>query len=234
MSPKKLLFHVGGPAFHPVAQQAGVISDWLGDEYLCTLAQKNTAFDLLDDCDLFVVMGLHWTGQGVPGVWPYTPLNDTQKQAFENYVTSGKPLLVHHGSVASYDDWPRFGELLGFTWVWGTTWHVDLGDAHVDVLKTGHPIVDHIESFDLHDELYYDIQVTEGLNPQVHAVAPWKDRQLPMVLTAEGGRAPGTGKVVYLANGHDMSAFESPELRQLWINSVNWLLNGKAQKAASA
>ena len=81
-----------------------------------------------------------------------------------------------------------------------------------------------------------DIQITPDLNPQVHAAVYIPDdrtvrrngrrptRAIPLVFTAEGGRVEGAGKLVYLVNGHDMQAFASPALRQLWLNAVVWLL----------
>ncbi|MCX7718960.1 MAG: ThuA domain-containing protein [Candidatus Sumerlaeaceae bacterium] len=224
----KIVFHVGGPAFHPVAEQAAAISRWLGDGYACSLYDGIDAFEALDDADLLVVMGLHWTGMlnGDGSMPPYRPMGEKHREAFERYVASGRPLLIHHGGIASYDDWPRFGDLLGFTWVWDVTQHSPIGDYRVRPRPTGHPLVAGVDEFPIHDELYYDIRITPGLTPTVHAVADYDGRELPMVMSAEGGRVAGAGRTVYLANGHDMRAFESPAMRRLWINAVQWLLDG--------
>ncbi len=222
----RLVFHVGGPAFHPTAQQAAVIAEWLGDDYVCEIRDGATAFDDLSACDVLVIMGLHWTdmSEDWAGSLTYHPLNERQKRSFEAYVASGRPILNHHGGIASYDDWPRFGALLGFTWIWGVTDHVPLGEHRVDVLPTGHPLVRGVRDYDIFDELYYDVQVTPGLQPAIHAWATSHERTVPMVLSAEGGRVAGAGRTVYLANGHDMGAFECGALRQLWLNSIDWLL----------
>lgn len=225
----RIVFHVGGPAFHPTARQADVIAGWLGDRYQCEIRDGAAAFDDLSTCDLLVVMGLHWTGmeEDWAGKLTYQPLNDEQKRSFEAYVTSGRPLLNHHGGIASYDDWPRFGELLGFTWVWGVTDHVPLGEHRVDVLATGHPLIERVSDYAIVDELYYDVRISPGVQPAVHAQATSQGRTVPMVMSAEGGRVRGAGRTVYLANGHDMRAFECAALRQLWLNGVAWLLDGR-------
>jgi type 1 glutamine amidotransferase len=31
-------------------------------------------------------------------------------------------------------------------------------------------------------------------------------------------------KIAYLANGHDMKAFECPAMKTLWLNAVRWAL----------
>lgn len=221
----RIVFHVGGPAFHPVAEQARCIAQWLGDDFSCELREGAAAFDDLTDCDLLVVMGLHWTAMSEErwGRLTYRPLTEQQKQVFAAYMASGRPLLAHHGGIASYDDWPGFGELLGFTWVWGRTTHSPIGTHSVDVLPTGHPIVQGVAAYQLFDELYYNVQITAGLRPTVHAQATWQGYSIPMVLSAEGGRVSGAGRTVYLANGHDMRAFACPALQQLWLNSVRWL-----------
>jgi type 1 glutamine amidotransferase len=223
---KRIIFHVGGPAFHPVAEQARAVASWLGPGYACEQREGRAAFDDLDGCDLLVLMGLHWTGmrEAGAGSLPYEPLEERHRASFERYVASGRPLLCHHGAIASYDDWPRFGELAGFTWVWGVTSHSPIGEHRVRVLPTGHPVVAGVEDYALVDELYYDVRITPGLTPAVLAVAEWDAAERPTVLTAEGGRVAGAGRTIYLANGHDMRAFASPALRALWVNAVAWLL----------
>jgi hypothetical protein len=215
----RIVFFLGGPDFHPVLDQAQAIAGWLGSGYKSTFCFGRDAFEHLEACDLFVVMGLHWTGMGDD----YEALNESDKRAFESYVASGRPLLIHHGAIASYDDWPRFGELLGFTWIWGSTNHSPVDMYRVEVAEP-HPVVHGISSFEICDELYYDIAVTQGMSIREHAYAYWEGKQLPMVMTVNGGRIDGAGKAVYLANGHDMRAFEAPALKQLWVNAVHWLL----------
>ncbi len=223
----RIVFHIGGPAFHPVQIQASLIMQWLGPGFIWDMYEGRDAFERLDDCDLLVLMGMHWRGMAADwaGKLEYYPLQASHKRAFESYVASGRPLLIHHGAIASYDDWPRFGELLGFTWVWGVTSHSPLGAYQVHVLPTGHPIVANVSDYTIYDELYYNVQVTPGLEVAVHAETTWEGHAAPMVMTAEGGRVAGAGRVAYLANGHDMRAFACPALEKLWVNAVNWLLN---------
>ena len=169
--------------------------------------------------ELLVIMGLHWTGYD-----RYEPMQPAHKAAFERYVRSGRPIIAHHGGIASYDDWPRFGELLGFAWIWGRTNHSPIADYDVRVLPTGHPIVAGMSDFRIRDELYYDIAITPGLKVQTHAEADFDGKRLPMVMTATGGRIDGAGKVTYLANGHDMKALDCPAMQPLWRNAVAWAL----------
>ncbi len=220
-----IVFQVGG-AFHPAEEQARAVMTWLGEGYRYRLCDGREAFDALAEADLYVPMASHFTGMTAPegGSLPYHPPTPAQRQAFESYLRAGKPLLVHHGGIVSYDDWPRYGELLGFTWVRGVTSHPPIGPLTVNVQPTGHPVIRDVADYTLTDELYRDVRITPGLSPAVHAEAYHDGRALPMVLTAQGGRVDGAGRVVYLANGHDMRAFDCPALQQLWRNAVAWLL----------
>jgi len=222
---RKIVFHVGGPSFHPVDQQARLVEQWLGSEYSCTRYDGVPAFEHLSDCDLLVLMGLHWTGLSSSDEVSYSPMEPVHRRAFESYVGSGRPLLVHHGAIASYDDWPHFGELAGFTWIWGESAHSPIGDYRIEIVGTEHPITKHLKAYEIHDELYYGIRISPELNPEVHATTSWNHQELPMILTASGGRIEGAGKTAYLANGHGLEAFASPALRQIWVNAVEWLLD---------
>jgi type 1 glutamine amidotransferase len=149
-------------------------------------------------------------------------MEDRHERAFEEYVGNGKPILAHHGAVASYDDWPRFGELVGVAWIWGTTNHSPIQSHTVQIAKSRHPVNAGINDFEIVDELYYDLKIANDLKTQTHATARWDGRDHPMVIAAQ---RETRGRLVYLANGHDLRAFEAPSLGKLWTNSVKWLLS---------
>lgn len=223
---KRIVFMVGGPIFHPVAQQAGVISHWLGKGYVCELRHGNDAFFNLDDCDLLVIMGLFWEGMADDwaGNMTYEPLKPNAADIFADYLSSGRPVLLFHGGIASYPDDLRFSDLLGVVWKWEHTLHSPYEDQKVKVLDTGHPIVKNLEDADIIDEIYYNLAIDPAINPVTHATAKHDGKDHPMIITGRGGRVEGAGKLAYLANGHDMKTFESPLIKKSWVNAVNWLL----------
>lgn len=233
----RIVFIVGG-AYHPTEEQAAAVARWLGDGYDCVPASGRDAFEELQDADLLVLMGTHFSGmtQASLGGLQYLSPTADQRSAFKRYVSAGKPLLLNHGCILSYDDWPEFGDLIGFRWDWTNTKITPLHEMLVRIKPTGHPVVAGVEHFIITDELYVDIQVMPGFSPIVHAGVHIDDegvsmnngqiptRIVPLVLTGEGGRVPGAGKVAYLVNGHDMQAFSNDGFRQLWLNAVGWLL----------
>jgi type 1 glutamine amidotransferase len=225
---KNIVFHVGGPEFHPVEKQAKEIINWLGGGYNYQMFDGLKAFEHLDNCDLLVLMGLHWTGMNEEwaGSLSYQPMQEKHKAAFEKYVASGKPLLAHHGAIASYDDWPRFGELIGFAWRWEITTHSPEGEYIVQIADINHAVTREVNDFTLWDELYYHVQTADA-PIQVLASAQWDGEARPMVSVLDGGRVEGAGRSAYLANGHDLRAFEAPAMKQLWCNAVQWLLENR-------
>jgi type 1 glutamine amidotransferase len=159
---------------------------------------------------------------------PYIPPTEAQKSEFRKYVQSGRPILAFHSGILSYDDWPEYGQLLGFRWEMGITDHTLYTGWKVKT-KSSHAIVRGVPDYDLIDELYYNVQIEAGMNAEMHAYAEFGPEQsrpakFPMVITGTGGRIAGAGKTAYLANGHSMKTFECEALRPLWINALKWLL----------
>ena len=216
----RIIFLVGGPDFHPARKLSGVLSEWLGNDFAYHTADSLAAFEHLNECDLLILLGMHWSG------WEnrYRSPSETHRRNLEKYVASGRPVVSANGSPASYDDLPRFGELIGFTIHSPAASHTPVQPHAIRVIPTRHPIMTGIGDYTIVDELYYDMTMSDGMDVQVHAQTQWEQRRLPIVITAEGGRIGGAGKTVYLANGHDMRAFETPELKQLWLNAVKWCL----------
>jgi uncharacterized protein len=216
----RLIFLVGGPDFHPVNAQAGAIISWLGPHFACHTADSLAAFEHLMECDLLVLMGQHWTGfEG-----RYRSPSDVHRKNFEKYVQSGRPILSAHGGIASYDDWPRFSELIGFRLHWESARPSPVGEYQVQVRPSGHPIVDGVPDFQLHDELLPDVQILSPTRTHVLADAYWHQRKLPAIMFTQGGRLLGAGKSVYIGLGHDMQSLQSPQLQHLWLNAVRWCL----------
>lgn len=224
----------GGP-FHPVADQFALVAELLDGRAEVECRDGASALDELERCDLFVAAGLHWTDMdGLPQAgppWPdgvaatsYRSPSPEQRRAFADHVAAGKPVLAWHGGTGSFDDWPEFGRLLGFRWVWGTTSHSAYDRWRVEVEPTGHPAVAGAESFEVDDELYYDVELAADMTAAVHAAALYEGAPRPMVVTAEGGRAPGAGRTAFLANGHDMRAFDAEPFRRIVVNTIDWLL----------
>jgi type 1 glutamine amidotransferase len=221
--PAHIVFQIGDPGYHPLAEQVQMLRSWLGLEFASRLYDGREAFEHLDNCDLLVLMGHHKPGD-VNTTGPYRPLLARHQEALTAYVASGRPLIAHHAGICSYADWPRYGELVGFAWRWGYTGHSPYHTFAVQAQTTAHPIMRDITDFTIDDELYFQIAFAPGLPVMSHASAVWNEQRWPLVCTAEGGRIAGAGRTAYIAHGHDMRSFACPMLPQLWRNAVTWAL----------
>jgi uncharacterized protein len=234
---KRLLFQTGGP-WHPVAQQAELIRTWLPADWQLDTAFGNDALDRLAQADLYIAAGMVWPALDEPlpeEAWTkagiaahgYVRPSSAQKDAFRAYIASGRPVLAFHGGILCYEDWAEYGKLLGFRWDWGYTAHSVYAEWPVQVDTDTHPTVAGVRDFRIHDELYFNVVIPPEADVRVHARAPFAEWvNFPMVMTAQGpeGRIAGAGRTAYLANGHSMQSLEPPEMRQLFLNTVRWLL----------
>jgi len=220
-----LRFYTGGLPMHPTTAQAGTIRDWLGDSARCEIVEGPAAFEGLEEVDLLVMMGLHWTGMAAD--WakrlPYESPTPAQRAGFLNYAASGRPLLLAHGGIASFDDWPVFAATLPVRWDWKVSSHLQVETYTVQPGPDPHPLLEGIEPFAVVDEIYVNLQLHPALRFAVHAHTAYHGAKFPMVISGSGGAFPGSGQMVYLANGHDLRAFDAPEVRKLWLNAIAWL-----------
>jgi type 1 glutamine amidotransferase len=223
---KKIRFQVGGAEFHPVEQQAAIVAALLGPAYDCQIVRGSAAFEQLGEVDLLVPMGLF--SAGLSAVWPsaptYEPLGNSTKQALRDYVASGRPLLCFHGCIAAHDDWPEYGDLLGYQWLWGLSAHTPVSVQTFKPLAD-HPILKGVGSFDVEDETYFNIQFRSSAPVKVLGEVNYRDAKMPVLFETEGGRIQGAGKSVYVANGHDMRAFAGGQTPKLIANAVRYLID---------
>lgn len=92
--------------------QAREIARWLGPDLACFFHHDKEIFEHLPQTDLLVVMGLFYSAEKGS-----KPLSPSQDLAISSYIGSGRPLLLHHGAAASYDDSEVFKRLIGINWV---------------------------------------------------------------------------------------------------------------------
>ena len=218
----KIIIHLGGHDFQPVHEQAAHLQEWLGDACWCHPAESLAAFEHLGECDLLVFLGMYFSG------WEgrYRPPGLAHRRAFERYVSSGRAMIFCHGAIASYDDWPSFGELAGFTWPgrrpnFGLAgeYLVRVEPPQVDPITEG--IADHV----LFDAPPRDVRIAPDVDARIHAsIVEATGSTIPMWITGRGGRVAGAGKTAYIAAGHDLRGFTHDSTRQIWINTIRWCL----------
>jgi type 1 glutamine amidotransferase len=216
----KIIIHVAGHDFHPVYEQAAALSEWLSPDCWCHRAESLAAFEHLGECDLLIMLGMYFTG------WEgrYRTPGAKHKRALEQHVITGNPVILCHGSIVSYDDWPRFGQLVGFSWPAGVRSFAPAADYAFSVSAT-HPVTEGVTAYSTFDAPPMDVQTALDMRVQSLVEVQVKDERRPVVMVGEGGRVGGAGKSAFIGHGHDARSFACPQVRQLWLNTVRWCLS---------
>lgn len=142
------------------------------------------------------------------------------------YVAGGGPVLSMHVSATSLPGVPEWEEIMGGTWLRGTTMHPPLADAHVRVWPERHPIVAGLHDFELEDELYSFLRVSATVT--VLAAHELDGVEHPLIWV----RQSGASRTVYDALGHDARSFASSEHRALLARAARWLVAAGSEPCA--
>ncbi len=156
-------------------------------------------------------------------------ISESQKKALIKLLHRGQNMLFLHHSLASYQKWNEFVNIIG------GKYHIpDQGDhdpeivpstyAHdvqfqVKNLAKNHPVTEGISDFTIHDEIYGQFSVLPGVYPLLGTnhddsgdIIGWVNRY-------------GGSFIVYIQPGHDHFAYEDTNYRRLVYQAIKWLSN---------
>lgn len=192
-------------------------------------ADPDAAAHLLDDADALVCDGLWWRMEGAAydpwrAAHAYSPPPGTRAR-LRDFVADGGGFVGLHTTSICFDDWPGWADVVGAGWVWGHSSHPPYGPAtaHLVPAHADHPVLDGLPAaFDLHDEVYGDLDRRTGTTVLVTSRRHADDADQPVVLTQHYGR----GRVVYDGFGHDAASIRHPEHRRLLAQALAWTLAG--------
>ncbi|MFV0252696.1 MAG: ThuA domain-containing protein [Beutenbergiaceae bacterium] len=135
------------------------------------------------------------------------------------HLDGGGPVLALHTATNTFYDEPRWPQALGGRWVPGTSMHPPLDVATVRVLPVAHPITSGLSDFQVRDERYSHLSLTEDIVPLVSHRHDGLDH--PIIWTHQAGAA----RVVVDTFGHDVDAY-GPTRARLLCREVDWLRTG--------
>lgn len=158
--------------------------------------------DVLTRLDPFELLVFHYT---------IGEITDAQKNGLLNWVAGGNGYAGIHSAADSFRGCPDYRAMVGGHFVT----HPKYRDYHVSVVDGSHPITEGIDEFFVRDEQYildFDPRV------RVLASALWKGAAMPVAWT----RQWGSGRVFYLALGHDRAACEHDMFKTLLVRGAHW------------
>jgi type 1 glutamine amidotransferase len=149
-------------------------------------------------------------------------MGEKERKNLQDFVESGKGVVVLHHGVLNYQKWPWwYEEVVGGRYrleqeggIPNST--VKMNQEHLITPVAGHPITTGIGPFHVTDETYRGLYISPNIKPLLTTDNRNSD---PVV----GWIGPcTTSKVVYIQLGHDHSPFRHPSYRALVHNSILW------------
>jgi len=223
MTDRRCLIVTGGVG-HPGEDTSAILSELFAEEGIASEVtdEVDAALESLahDQWDLLAVNALRW--RMLPDryaadrtEWAYE-ISPGARAGIESHVAAGRGIFGAHTACICFDDWPRWGQILGGHWDWERSMHPPLDSAHIRVEGTDDPLLEGLSDFDVTDEVYGFLSLEPDVTPLLTgshsgAVHPlfWRHRC-------------GPTRVVYDALGHDARSYEPAAHCHLVRRAVRW------------
>lgn len=157
------------------------------------------------------------------------------KRSLADFIRAGGGLAVIHAGVASFRDWPEFGDIIGARFdnhPWGSGSTVVLR-----IEEPGHPLTMAFKEpfFIVTDEIYQvtapysreNLRVLVSVDPERTRTTPAQkelihrqDRDFTMTWV----KSYGKGRVFYCALGHEHGLFWNPIVLQHYLDGIQFVL----------
>ena len=153
-------------------------------------------------------------------------ITEPQKAKFLSVFDKGIGLLVLHHALVSYQHWPDYERIIGGRYpeedgksglVTAQVGYEHDVEIPVTIVAKDHPITAGMKDFTIHDEIYWGFRVQPDVTPLISTTHPKSGKPLAWCRTQRKSR------VVYLQLGHDHSAYDNPNYRQLVARSIRWV-----------
>ena len=153
-------------------------------------------------------------------------ITEAQKARFLSIFDKGIGLVVLHHALVSYQHWPEYERIIGGRYpesdgksgaVTAQVGYQHDVEVPVHIVAKDHHITAGMKDFTIHDEIYWGFRVQPDVTPFITTTHPKSGK--PLAWT----RTEGKSRIVYLQLGHDHSAYENPDYRQLLARSITWV-----------
>lgn len=153
-------------------------------------------------------------------------ITEEEKDNFLKMVKSGKGLVFMHHSLANYQNWDEFLEIIGGRYLMDTTIinGVDVPkstyqhDVNMDItVAAEHPVTKGLTDFTIHDEVYGGYYVSPTVTPLLKTTNPVSNENVVWANTV------GNSRIVTIQLGHDHFAYENENFRTLLSNAIKWV-----------
>ena len=177
-------------------------------------AQALFKADAAKDYDVLVFYDMH------------QEITDEAKADLVARLKDGKGLVVLHHAIADYQNWPEYEKIIGAKYYLEKTMVNGVEKARsaykhgmhfkLHVADPTHPVTRGVKDYEIIDETYKWFDVAKDVHPLLTADEPESNPVVAWAKTYENAR------VVYMQSGHDHTAYENPNFRQILRQAINW------------
>jgi type 1 glutamine amidotransferase len=180
--------------------------------------------------DVLVLNYTNYQGRFGP-TWP-----EATRQAFLNFLRSGKGVVAYHAACGSFQEWPEYGRVLGGV-AGGASGHAPYHTFEVKIQDSNHPITKGLSrAFQTTDELYFGLTI----EPNIHLLATAYDdpgncfdertpkvcgsgKSEPVIWTTEYGE----GRIFHTVLGHDLKSISVQGFVATFLRGTEWAATAK-------
>lgn len=153
-------------------------------------------------------------------------ITPAQKQGFIELLKTGKGLVFLHHSLASYQEWNHFFNIVGGRYLLeeqtlmnktysASTYQHDV-KIPVNIVNKNHPITKGLKNWILYDEVYGNIVVKPDVTVLLATDHPESSRELAWCHKLYSSR------IVTIQPGHDHHGYEDKNYQRLLIQAIGW------------
>ena len=134
------------------------------------------------------------------------------------FVRQGGGAVLVHFACGAFQEWPEFVQLAGRVWDPKLRGHDPHGAFRVDIADSNHPIMQGFPAFEVTDELYTCLTGDPPITVLATAVSKVDQKTYPMAFVLPYGQ----GRVFHSVLGHDVKAFSTPAVGELFRRATAW------------
>jgi type 1 glutamine amidotransferase len=145
------------------------------------------------------------------------------KENLKKFVNADKGVIIFHSAIGNYNNWEWWWkEVVGGKYQMKTNDEMEgtkyFQDQEIKVIKKAkHPIIDDLENFSIHDEVYLGQWISD--NCKVILETDNKNSDPPLVWISPFQQS----RVIYIQPGHAKPIFRNKTFVTLMHNSILWV-----------
>lgn len=150
----------------------------------------------------------------------YDSISSDEQMGYVNLVKQKKPMIFLHHSLASYQRWPEFKEIVGgrYHTLDGqrvSNYHHDQW-MNIFINNPKHPVTSGLQNYRIFDETYGQVEIRPDIQPLLTTDHPLSMPTVGWINSYQGH------DIIYLQGGHGPEAFKDHNFRQILAQTIRW------------